>query len=114
VKREDEVHDLIDFVRANQEAFHNASFHVYAENDQEKIQLGYPQNILRNIALEQSATDYFVALDADLFTEIDRHKRLVNLLRSREDIKKILLNRFFFSFCLPLKAMRRCQIRSRS
>ena len=68
------------------------TFHVMLE----KTLLGYPHNILRNLVMDHSETDYFLAMDVDFVTSPNAHDGLLGLLQSDPAIIERLHHRWLF------------------
>ena len=92
LSKESDLTHFLSFVHVNELALRNAAFHAYVERN---TTLDYPHNILRNLAMDQLETDYFIALDVDFVTERDCHSRLVNLIRSDSSVKQALQSKTF-------------------
>jgi hypothetical protein len=81
VSSPEEITTFTNFCRDNIKKLVNADFHLMLE----KTELDYPQNRLRELILQHTRSDYFVALDVDFMPPTKAHERLRNLIRS--DVK---------------------------
>lgn len=69
------------------------SFHLYFENEKH----AYPQNLLRNIALDGVKTDYFIVLDVDLFTSpMNTHAMMKKSFKRNPKLGEKLKNKHIF------------------
>jgi hypothetical protein len=75
-KRSEDFLPLFDFIEANRAALKDASLHLLLENGS----LEYPHNLLRNLALENVETDYFLSLDVGFHPLRDCHNALRKLI----------------------------------
>ena len=89
------IDDLESFAHRHARDFANTTFHIYAENAAEERERGYPNNILRNLALDHIATDYALLLDADLVTQPNAYAGLTNLLHNHTRVVRELQSRAF-------------------
>jgi glycosyltransferase-like protein LARGE len=83
---------FLTFIVLNDFFLQSTAFHAYVERNSA---LEYPHNILRNLAMDQLQTDYFLALDVDFVTERDCYSRLVNLVRTDLSVKHALQSKTF-------------------
>lgn len=69
------------------------TFHLVIENQS----IGYPHNILRNVALEAIESDYFLALDLDLIPMPEGcHDRILSLLKQTPEMNEKLQSQTLF------------------
>jgi hypothetical protein len=90
VSSEEEIQKLQEFLTQSAEVLLKVTLHVMLELPQPQ---GYPHNQLRNLALENIRSDYFVALDADFIPPKDSYSSLVSLVRSNEHVRNEVRNR---------------------
>jgi len=70
------------FLLKNLESLRQVSFHLYFDNSRSHSAHPYPNNVLRNLALDNVKTNYFLLMDIDLFTTPGRtHDGIQSLLR---------------------------------
>jgi len=87
-----DIGTLVDFLEANQDRLKKARFHILLE----KTELMYPHNTLRNLALNNVGSDYFLALDGDFIPPMKSHQGLFNLIRSNTNLREKLRSRVLF------------------
>jgi len=79
-----DMEDLVtfqSFLLKNLKSLRRVSFHVYFDYSRSHPTYPYPNNILRNIALDNISTDYFLLMDIDLFTAPAKtHDSILSLL----------------------------------
>lgn len=63
---ESQIGDLLKFAKKYEDQLGGTSIHVLIEYSEDKSKWGYPHNPLRNLAMDYSGSDYFVAADVDL------------------------------------------------
>ncbi len=89
----DEIHVFLSFLRKHLEGLRKVTFHVVLEHglSPNYLKHWYPHNILRNVALENIESDYFVALDVDFIPSPYAHDQLLQYLQGnmqfREDLR---------------------------
>jgi len=70
------------FLLKHLESLQKVSFHLYFDNSRSHSAHPYPNNVLRNIALDNVKTNYFLMMDIDLFTTpVRTHDGIQSLLR---------------------------------
>jgi len=78
-----DMEDLVkfqSFLLQHLESLRQVSFHLYYDNSRSHSAHPYPNNVLRNIALDNVKTDYFLLMDIDLFTTPARTHDSIQLL----------------------------------
>jgi hypothetical protein len=97
------IHNLMEldafhsFVSDNVQVLHNVVFHYYIEYAPE-LRMAYPQNVLRNLALDHIQTDYFLVNDVDIFpSPLHTHDLLRDTIASHWDIQEKINNDTFFA-----------------
>jgi hypothetical protein len=91
ISSEQDIRSLGEFI-ASVNTYH-ITIHVMLEMPQKE---GYPHNQLRNLALENIGSDYFVALDADFIPPKDSYSNLVSLVLSNKHFRNQVRNRRLF------------------
>jgi glycosyltransferase-like protein LARGE len=83
------------FYSENSGALLNTSFHIMIEKSTNMTRLmqKYPNNILREMALQNVESDYFLALDLDFVTTPNCHRELRKLIDSDKWIVELLANK---------------------
>jgi hypothetical protein len=105
---------LENFIETNRAWLENVTFHAMLEKtrkktDDDDLQPPYPNNLLRNLVLDNLRTDYYVALDVDFIPNHGSYQALYHLIhnnntRSR-DVKRRLHYKHVFVFpAFALKA----------
>ena len=84
-----EIQTLHEFVTDHLHELPQTAIHLLMESPDYE----YPHNILREMALEQTETDYFVALDVDFMTVPQCHDKLKMLLKSDPAVVQALRNK---------------------
>ena len=73
---------LQSFILEHLEHLRQVSFHFYVDNTRSSSLYPYPNNVLRNIALDNIKTDYFLLMDVDLLTAPENtHNSITSLLK---------------------------------
>lgn len=92
-----ELEEFHVFVSQSIELLHHVTFHYYIEFAPE-LRTAYPQNILRNLALEHVQTDYFLVNDVDIFpSPLSTHDLLRDTIASHMDVQQKIHNDTFFA-----------------
>jgi hypothetical protein len=84
-----EIQTFQEFVTQHLEPLQQTAIHLLMESRDNK----YPHNILREMAMEQTETDYFLALDVDFMTIPNCHDKLQMLLRNDQTLVDALHNK---------------------
>jgi hypothetical protein len=92
IHKPDEIIQFVDFIRESEARLVNSTFHIVME----KTHLGYPHNVLRNLVLEHTKSDYFVAMDADFITSPNAHGDLYRLIHGQEGLRGSLQQKTVF------------------
>jgi len=91
-KSPDEILLFESFIDSNQAQLQQVNFHVLLEKGTEV--LPYPNNLLRNLVLDNLREDYYVALDVDFIPNKGAYKAMYNLIHNNNaesnEIKKRL------------------------
>jgi hypothetical protein len=85
------IERLVHFVWNHAEELAWVDFHLLMEDND----LGYPHNLLRDMALKSIDSDYFLALDVDFVTTPNAYQGIQTLIRSEERVRTVLRNRTF-------------------
>ena len=94
--RLDDVDKFLNFLKEHQTLLHKTNIHVMFEITRRL----YPANVLRNLAMDNSESDYFLALDCDLIpSSEDAHKGLYDLLHSHSKMRELIRSKA--QFVLP-------------
>lgn len=88
-KKESEIATFANFYMEHAYTFRFAEFHIMME----VTKYEYPHNILREMALTASDSDYFLALDVDFVTTPNASTGLHTLIRTDEILRKRLQDR---------------------
>eukprot|EP00563_Minutocellus_polymorphus_P006494 CAMPEP_0181033832 /NCGR_PEP_ID=MMETSP1070-20121207/7465_1 /TAXON_ID=265543 /ORGANISM="Minutocellus polymorphus, Strain NH13" /LENGTH=443 /DNA_ID=CAMNT_0023111281 /DNA_START=113 /DNA_END=1444 /DNA_ORIENTATION=+ len=88
----DELQRFREEIRSNLVHLRQAAFHFYFESMRE-----YPNNALRNLALDHVKSDYFALLDVDFFpSPLDTHQHLRTTIMHHLKMQSDLENRTIF------------------
>jgi hypothetical protein len=93
IASDEDIYSLQEFMTTGTDFLSNISIHVMLEYPRQRT---YPHNQLRNLAMQNLGSDYFVALDVDFIPKNNTYSGLVSLLRSNEAVRKELHNRRLF------------------
>jgi hypothetical protein len=88
----EDIATFLEFYEASGDRLQQASFHVVME----KSSLKYPHNVMRNMALDNVESDYFLALDVDFMTSVDCHEKLHTLIKSDDKTRENLRAKTLF------------------
>jgi hypothetical protein len=84
-----EIQTFLDFVTQHLDQIQQTAIHLLMELPDNK----YPHNILREMAMQETETDYFLALDVDFMTIPKCHDKLQALLRTDRALVQALRNK---------------------
>jgi hypothetical protein len=88
IKSKEEILELSVFLNDYAEQLTRTTVHVMMEKTDAK----YPHNALREIALQNIDSDYFLTLDVDFSTSPNAHRQLHHLLQTNEKVVQALRN----------------------
>jgi hypothetical protein len=92
IKRSEDFLPLFDFIEANRAALKDASLHLLLEDGS----WDYPHNLLRNLALENVETEYFLSLDVGFHPSRNCHNELRNLIWSGDQFRNSLQSKTLY------------------
>ena len=92
ISSEADIDTLCAFLNDKGSMIPHMAIHVLME-DLSFLSKQYPNNILRNLAMSQLQTDYFVALDVDFVTNVGAHGQLRQLLHDYPAVATLLRNK---------------------
>jgi hypothetical protein len=84
-----EIQTFHEFVTQHLDQLQQTAIHLLMETPDNK----YPHNILRQMAMEETETDYFLALDVDFMTIPECHDKLRALLKTDPALVQALHNK---------------------
>jgi hypothetical protein len=94
VTRSSEIRAFHQFVTQNLDQLHQTAIHLLMESPDNK----YPHNILRQMAMDETETDYFLAVDVDFMTIPECHDKLRALLKTDPALVQALHNKTMMVF----------------
>lgn len=89
ISSEEDIDIFLAFVTDKARILKDIAIHVLME-DLSFMAKQYPNNILRNLAMSQLETDFFVALDVDFVTNVGAHGKLRELLTIYPNLTEVL------------------------
>jgi hypothetical protein len=89
ISSEADIDIFLAFIHDKGRMLKDIALHVLME-DLSFMSKQYPNNILRNLAMSQLETDYFVALDVDFVTNENAHQQLRDLYQAYPNLTSIL------------------------
>ena len=93
-KSKNEILLFEDFIEANKAALENVTFHAMVEKSDD---LPYPNNLVRNLVLDNLREDYYVAMDVDFITNKGAYADMYDLIhRKSQEVKRRLQAREIF------------------
>jgi hypothetical protein len=95
VASEEDIDILLAFLFNKGRMLKDIAIHVLMEDLSFKSKQ-YPNNILRNIAMGQLETDFFVALDVDFVTSVGAHGQLRELMTTYPNFTEVLRTKTLF------------------
>ena len=88
ISRTEEIDDFVSFYNSHKHTtFRQSTFHVLLEKPNA---LGYPHNRLRNLALQNCGTGFFLTLDGDFVTPYNGYAMIRSSLLQKEDIRRTI------------------------
>mmetsp|Transcript_21536 Transcript_21536/g.30421 ORF Transcript_21536/g.30421 Transcript_21536/m.30421 type:complete len:468 (-) Transcript_21536:104-1507(-) len=91
ITSQEDIKRLMDFVSSNKEYLKQTSIHTMIESS--SVGRYYPMNHLRNLALDNIQSDYFLAIDADFITDDTAHVEIKAELKKKQKFYKDLHNK---------------------
>ena len=90
ISNKDDIAVLLNWYSTSTYIHDTVTIHVVLEYHIGPTTMYYPHNILRNVALDNIQTDYFLAMDADFMTSYTCHEHLRNLIATSESTRNYL------------------------
>ena len=92
VQSESDILGFLQFLLDHPQQLEASTFHIYMANHL----VHYPHNVLRNMVMENAASEYFLAMDADFVTTPQSHDSLLNLIRTNQNIRERLHSKWLY------------------
>ena len=83
-----EIQTLLEFQYSQNEPYPSTSFQILLDQSSGFYKGAYPYNVLRQLALDSVATEYFLTMDVDFVTTTTCHQSLVDKLPQLESALK--------------------------
>jgi len=92
VQSESDISCFLQFLLDHPQQLETTTFHIYMANHL----VHYPHNVLRNMVMENAASEYFLAMDVDFVTTPQCHGSLLNLIRTNQNIRERLHSKWLY------------------
>lgn len=86
----DQIQFFLEFYDRHWDDYAFTDVHLVLEKVNPESKFEYPHNILREIALDNVQTDYFLTLDADFVTQANASRAISEIIRTDTDLKNAL------------------------